>query len=428
MGERIRRGAIRSVSRAARARRGGATVLLAGVLMIMTALMLASFMVGRAAVHKEELQAGSDAVAIAAARTALYEGVHQGRRMERFMPFAQGNNLNRLTGVPLLSTQAVPARNVLEITVGLETTALSDNVGLTGLDKVDVRARSVAQVYNVRKRLDLDREPPRIVLVLDYSGSMGADFGGGRTRNEALEESVSHILALNLQLPGNARVRWGLVTYSTDVMDVVSVGVGTEGAIGAVMGDRGPGGNTRTHKALQRARQLVGGQPRDHRYVILVSDGLPNGGDPVPESDRLRLTDNTNVYCLEIRAPGSPPMDVMQRMAGPAGDPNGRNPDYVKTARNVDSLHEALLDIWAGIYCTVKLDDPKPSEVGWTDEDGNLVVNAWVLNPASGQEEQVSISSEGEDTYRIGDMETCAALLENGTALDFRFGKPVLVQ
>lgn len=428
MSESSRRRAQRTIRRALRARRGGAAVLLAGVLMLMAAIMMASFMVGRAAVHKEELQAGSDAVAVAAARTALYEGAHQARRVERFMPLAQGNNLNRLTGAPTLTTQRDPGRNVLEISVGLQTTALSDNAGLTGLDEIDVSARAVAQVYNVSKRLDLDREPPRIVLVLDYSGSMGANFGGGSTRNQALEESVVHILALNLQLPGDARVRWGLVTYSTDVMDTVAIGVGNEGAIGNVMDSRGPGGSTRTYKALQRARQLVAGQPQDHRYVVLVSDGLPNGGDPVPESDRLRMNENTNVYSLEIRSAGAAAMDVMKRMAGPADDPNGRNPDYVYTARNEDTLHEALLDIWASIYCTVKLEDPKPSDVGWTDEDGNLVVNAWVRNPDTGEEERVDISQEGEDTYRIRDMDTCAALLENGTALDFRFGKPILVQ
>ena len=190
-------------------------------------------------------------------------------------------------------------------------------------------------------------DPPKLVLALDYSGSMTADFDGVQTRAEVVQATLLGLLDLGLP------IQWGLVIYSSGVRETVAVASDNELALEEAMGRRGPGGATRTHLALESAGALLRATGPERRHLLLVSDGYPNGGDPVPVSDRLRLQDNVSILALEVRSVGA--LDglqaVMTRMAGAGGDPDGDDPRFYASAGDPGALQAALDEVTNAVLC-----------------------------------------------------------------------------
>lgn len=119
--------------------------------------------------------------------------------------------------------------------------------------------------------------PPEVMIVLDRSGSMVAEFDGG-TRWSKVAEAVKSAVS---SLQGN--MRWGLAVYPTDndcgTSASVDVPVATNNAstIAAKIDSYMPGGNTPTAEAVKKATAaLAASTTQNPKYLLLTSDGEPN--------------------------------------------------------------------------------------------------------------------------------------------------------
>src|SRR5262249_21948057 len=69
-----------------------------------------------------------------------------------------------------------------------------------------------------------NRKFPRFILVLDYSGSMAADLNGGNGHPNSIDILKSSV---NGMLDLHAKIKYGLVIFSTNVMKTVPLDPGT---------------------------------------------------------------------------------------------------------------------------------------------------------------------------------------------------------
>ncbi|MDY0060403.1 MAG: vWA domain-containing protein [Myxococcota bacterium] len=183
-----------------------------------------------------------------------------------------------------------------------------------------------------------DASEIELVLVLDYSGSMDVTFVEETTRIQALRAAVEELLDLGLP------IQYGLVIFSSGVLATVAVSLDSGEAIREAI-TRGTDNMTCTACGLDTAGDLLRATSPGGRHVLLVSDGLPNNGGGVvgatAAADRLRVDDGVTIYTVSLLR-SRPELDVMRRLAGPAGDPDGDERAYAFSAWTT----EELLDIF----------------------------------------------------------------------------------
>ncbi len=201
---------------------------------------------------------------------------------------------------------------------------------------------------------------PKLVLVLDYSGSMRMDFGQGRSRLQALQAAVSSLLDLDL------RVDYGLVMFNDGVIDTENIQEGNEADIESTMQVPAQGG-TIYEGALRRAVQMLQQNEDTGYYILFVSDGEPNNGDgpALMAADQARMNDVT-IFTLNVGA-GEDRRELLTQMSGNKGDPG--DPNYYFSAANDNELQRTFQQIVSSILCTagplvpVPPDDLEPWDI-----------------------------------------------------------------
>lgn len=145
---------------------------------------------------------------------------------------------------------------------------------------------------------DLETRPQNILLMLDSSGSMKGEAGGGKTKIVAAKDALSGYVS-------NApeKIRFGFLVYghkgsnqeagkaeSCAGIDVLaSLGDIKRDNIAGVLGRFEPVGYTPIAASLEKAGEAFGGQENADNRIILVSDGIETcGGDPVAAARKLR--------------------------------------------------------------------------------------------------------------------------------------------
>lgn len=403
-------------------RRGAVAMLVLVFVILISTLFTASFLVGRAAVGQQELQASADAMARAVALAAQKRGVGPAGRVADVLPLASSNHMNALSGPPAISLATDPTGRFLNVNVRLNSQALSDNAALTDYAAIPLAASAQVQIrqYTIDS---VTRNIPKLVLVLDYSGSMGSNFGGGQTRIQALRSAVRDLLDMNLE------VQYGLVIYSSDVVDTVAVSDNSVAAIRAAI-SRSEGGNTCTSCALNRSGSLLRATNEKGRHVLLVSDGYPNNGNgaagATSASDALRMNDQTTVFSLEIKSAGAGLEQVMRRVAGPKGDPDGNEAGYYFSASNAAALRATFQQIVADILCQAgPIDNPAPQ----VDAQGRARLFTFLKHRVTGAEILAHTSYEpGSHMLRLTDANECNMILDATHSLVVRYDTPEMRQ
>ena len=416
----VHRVATRSL-RLPRCRRGAISLLVLGSILIIAVVMAGAFMVGRTALTRQQMQAASDSMARAAALTAQRRGVVAARNPGSFQQVIPGNSLPGLAGPVVLGAQTAPGGDFLNITVNMSSVVSSDNVGLTGVAQLPVVASSLVQVRQVVYD-DVTRDIPGFVLALDYSGSMSSSFGGGRTRIQALKSSVISVLDLDLGFD------YGLVIFSSGIKDSVGVSENSVPGVRSAVNSHDAGGGTHTDTAVSRAgdmlRVLANDKPRN---ILLVSDGYPNSGhDPTGVARGLRMNHDISIYTLEIKTQGAGMEQVMRRVAGPAGDPDGNDAGYYYSASNENALRDAFREIAAKMLCQVDAPDPPPQ----MDENGDPIAFGFLKPQGNGEERSIDLkyNAGNPPKFAIENMEDCDQILDGTHTLVLRYDRPVLIR
>ncbi len=138
-----------------------------------------------------------------------------------------------------------------------------------------------------------DDEPGRIVLVMDASGSMRDDTGGGQTRIEAAKQSLNSVvdalpesLEVGFRVFGSKGVNDEETEQCRASRRIVDVESDNRDALRAAIEEYTPFGSTPTGYALQQAGADLGDEGR--RTIVLVSDGEPTcAPDPCEVAEQL---------------------------------------------------------------------------------------------------------------------------------------------
>ena len=187
---------------------------------------------------------------------------------------------------------------------------------------------------------------PQFALVLDFSGSMQIDFGG-QQRYQVLQQVVTNML--NRDYP----IDYGLVNYSSNVLDAIAVGPDNVAQIVNTVNGRGPSGNTNYQAAIDRATQLLQATGSERMNMLFISDGQPSaGGDPVDAADRAR---NAGVQIITLNiGGGSAQADLLKDMGGRIDPPEDyAHPRFYFSASNPQALQDAFDAIVADALCTI---------------------------------------------------------------------------
>jgi Flp pilus assembly protein TadG len=412
--------------------RGAFTPLMGAGSLILGVIVLGGVSVGRLAAVKQDSQHAADAAAMSAVQLVR----------DRGMPFdAAAQAAAEATGsanakLPVSYTWTVTERPDsvdIEVTTAI---AVAGGVAMIGGDRT---VRSAATAAIRQSRFDeADRRLPKLVLILDYSGSMNAPFfGGGDTKINVLENSVAGLLAADLMID------YGAAFYSGGVFATVGIGPGAPAQINNVMAANGAGGVTNTAAALGAGRNLLTAAENTGRYALLVSDGAPCcSADSVTQAKNTApsLWDNDiTIFTLEIR--DNPPVaSLAQFMTDVAGSPSSRgDAAFHFVAESAADLVDKFKKIVAEIVCAIGPITPAPTDAatlrvflksGTTERRVSLLNDLPTYAPgddlADHTDEEAFIFNFAEQKVHLSER-ACNAIIDSGDDAIVRFDSPYLI-
>lgn len=334
----------------ARQRGGAITIITVQMAVLFVLFVLVSLYLGDWSRQKEQQQNQADAVSLAAMQIARTQGIDAVCDHPAIAALMRGNlpqngdvnledcgafvEVERPDGTTGLVFQAN--------TVGRMSTA--DSPYGRPILQIDDRALRVGGQAGMEQEIfdQAEENLAQFVLVLDFSGSMRERFGG-QQRYQVLQQVVTNLL--NRDLP----IEYGLVTYSTDVLDAVPIGPDNVAQIIDTTNRRGPTDMTNYQAAVDRARQLLTATGSERLNMLFISDGVPTaGGDSV---DAARRAQNAGVQIFTLMVGNDADAGILIDMSGPPDD--APNPDYYFSANNPAELEATFDAIIAEAACTV---------------------------------------------------------------------------
>jgi hypothetical protein len=338
---------------------GGIAPLMAGLMLVLLTILVGASAVGRLAMLRADAQRAADAACMVAANVVRQEGLPlNGQEKQRVGQIALRNFPGARLDIQVKDEEtyvevACRAEIDVEVPWGTET----------------VRSNTKSRAPQI-KYTDTKEIKPRLVMVLDYSGSMQAPMvndPGGRSSVAVLRDSVRVLLGLNLP------VIYGAVFFDSGVSKV-AMGPEAPDQIRQRLG-RQPANLTNTAGALHAAFEILRDTPKDDpeqaNYVLLVSDGQPTccgNGDVVAdaraEAAQLRSPDGQDAVLIALHIRNSPNADAAaaleQFMRAVAAESDPTNPGMYLTA-STDAELKAKFEEMAGlIACPVTLKELPP--------------------------------------------------------------------
>ncbi len=148
-----------------------------------------------------------------------------------------------------------------------------------------------------RVQVETNIIPPIVQLLIDHSGSMNQNFGGGNSRIEAVDEAL---LDNGRGVVGRleSQVKFGATLYTsedgappcptlTSVAPSINNFESIEDSIGGLLRDSRLGEDTPTGESVRQvANQLPVAEEGEQRVIILATDGEPDTcSDPDPQDE-----------------------------------------------------------------------------------------------------------------------------------------------
>lgn len=418
--------------------RGVISMMAVQIVMLVFLLMVAGIRIGLFALQRQEHQNQADAMTIAAGLIAQNDGVSAVCNHEALSVLARenrqisdSNNTESLTLCPQPERVADPdgtAHLGFRIAASDEVNHSYSQVLPFEDENRRIGATGMAQI--VEHSFDeVERHYPKLVMVLDYSGSMRANFEGRRSRLDVLKNSINNLLDLQL------RVEYGAVLFSTDVVDTVAIDQDDrQQDIRNTVGRYNPLNLTNYPAGLRYAMNLLLQTNDTGWYILFVTDGQPewnscpyNSSCAVNQSLEIANTIRANgitIYTLFI-GENRAAEDLLIRMGGSESDPG--NPDYAFAARNAGQLEEAFRRIISTILCTIGPLEPAPP-AGSTTNDVHVYLDDHgqeiELQPVASFEYANSYAYQynaAENKISLSEA-ACDQVIDNGATIQVRYG------
>ncbi len=424
-----------------RVSRGAVAIMIVHLALVVFVVMVAGVRLGLISLQKQEHQNQADAVALGATWIAKEKGLGDLCNHPDLAALAHGNRTT--TSSERVTTCPTPRRvqesdGSSHLTFQVEASdevnhAYSDVMALSN-ENIRLDAWGTGQL--VEHSFDeVQRLFPKLVLVLDYSGSMRANFGS-TTRLKELQKAVNALLDMEL------RVEYGAVLFSTDVLQTVAIDYDDRQQDIRNAISRSYANMTNYPVALRHATNLLLDTEDTGWYILFVTDGLPEWyrssnhrdycgpecGGPISLdlADEIRAAGIT-IFTLFIGS-DSQAEQLLRDMSGSSSRPG--DPECAFVARNAEQLHETFRRIVSSILCTVGPISPAPPE-GTQPED----VHVFLSIPNEPNEIPLDFTwSVGDypDDYRYSydpgenkvslSERACDAVIDLGATLQVRYG------
>lgn len=279
----------------------------------------------------------------------------------------------------------------------------------------------------------VDGLTPTVQLLIDQSGSMDADFGGGGDRWNAVYSTLMGDQGVVNQL--QSTIRFGLSLFTSDggnaggqcpVMTNVNASLDNLGAIDSIFGNTGPQGDTPTGESIDAVVNLLQADTNPGRKVIVLgTDGLPdtceqpnpNMGEAQSIAAAQRAFDaGIRVYVVSVGDDVG--ADHLQDMANAgSGLPVGGtdNADFF-VALNPQDLVDAFDVIVGGVSgCVFTINgevDPGKASGGHVSLDGTELEFGTEWNMVDGR--SFEVLGAACETIKDGDLHHVAAVFPCG--------------
>ncbi len=423
--------------------RGSITILMAELALVLFFMMVASIRLGSMALQKEEHQNQADAISLAANLIAMREGVDEVCNHPALTALANGNRRSRIS--ERVTTCPQPRRvempdGTTRLTYPI---AASDEVNhsfsnVMPLDNEQMRLQSTGSASLSEFNTDtVELRLPKLVLVLDYSGSMRADFSR-TTRIKSLRKAVHSLLDLDL------RAEYGAVLFSTDVKATVAISPDSSDEIGRVVDRNQHGGLTNYGAAISSATSMLTQTEDTGWYILFVTDGLPEDNDgyghgcPAEQRGRSAATAAKNngigIFSLFIGA-DEYAINLLKDMSGTRSQSG--NDGYVFSVTSDSELQNRFRAIIASILCTIGPLTPEPPPNTTTDDiyvylntaDGQEIkMESLLQSQLSGAADRYAFSYAADENKVRLTQSACDEVLEHGAHLSVRYGPLQLAQ
>lgn len=388
-------------------------------------LTILGFVTGRLSTAKEEVSARTDAVVM-----TMTEAIKR-RGPQDFCNDPAVRALLLDYGGQCPQARYMPGANANSGAYRLDYAAREINVEIpTGFfdhQNIEVNTQATGEIRH--EYADVEERRPKFVLVLDYSGSMGARFGNG-SRTDALKQAVNGLLGRGY------RVDYGAVIFDNSIVATVPIARDNERAVAAQVNRFGPMGGTCYH-GLATALGMLNQQPNHGYYVLFVTDGEPNNGcsDGAGESVQLWNNDVT-IFTLFI---GNNP-GAQAWLRNLSGAPNRRHDGrFALQAGNADALRRTFDRIIGFIVCRVNVPSPEVAPlrdqiyVSVEQNGAERPVERVGLDPFMNQPDQFDNRAVcafdpegGEHGQLILNQAACQPILDGGARMVLRYERPGL--
>jgi hypothetical protein len=363
---------------AARRERGSMTVMVAGVCVVVGVLGIGGAFIGRMVTTRNEAQNAADSAALAASTIIRqlgfpFDDAKRGKAEE----IARQNSRLPVTFAWGVQESEDHDRVSFAVTASI---AMDAPRFLYANGTKVVSARAVGGLGQQRLT-QANRKFPRFILVLDFSGSMVYDLNGGLSHPNSIDILKSSV---NGMLDLHAKIKYGLVIFSTTVMKVIPLDPGTSSGeptpgyddqIRQAVNSTQLGNMTSTWLGLDRARAMHDAVPgNEARHVLLVSDGQPHVNGNVPQgisksqaSAQGLWADQVTIWTLQIQNLPSNQTAAIQQleafMRSISGPPDA-HPDgtYYRQGHSGTELADQFKKIAALIACEMGPLEPAPPD------------------------------------------------------------------
>ena len=270
------------------AERGAILPIVLGAILLLVGLAYGGFTIMRVVLARQEAQRAADSAVLVATNIVKHDGLpFDAVKQSRAEEIARGNSnlpLEFHWEQPAWANDRVDIRCRVTAKVGAPAFIFSS----TSIEAGGTAVGSVAQTVVT----EVEKKYPKLVLVLDFSGSMLRPPGdsGGHFLAKSDPKNSYHVLlrAVNMLLDLNYDIKYGLTIFAGAVLEnaTVAISLGNIETIRTNVNaelecpsDENPNCSTATWLALKRAGELFqnADHPEEGRFVIFVSDGHAGG-------------------------------------------------------------------------------------------------------------------------------------------------------
>lgn len=352
-------------------------VIMASVLLLIGILAIGALTIMRVVLARQEVQLIADTACLTAVGIVKHDGLpFDGGKQANAAAIAFRNHPGLAPRLTFALTET-PERVDVQCDVALSVNA---PVAIWSGGVIPVTASAQGSLTQITET-EATRLYPKLVMVLDYSGSMLLHLGGSASQGQSIGKLRE---AVNILLDTGAQFKYGLVIFGSGVLDSSPVALGSEPTIRAKVRaspHHCPSQNasdpclTDSSAGLREARKVLqnSGGGDEAKYVLFVSDGAPtmphnnaaqDENAAFAEAQHL-WDDDVTLITLHIINVTSGVAHLQQFMQRISGYPEKRSdPSLYFNADSDTSLEAVFKNLGDSIGCPLTPLDPPPANPG----------------------------------------------------------------